>query len=101
MPTFQIGQSVKTSTNTVSVDVDANNPLPKGTHIFQLVVVDDDGLVSDPVQFSLVVLDDRKPTAVIDGPSSVQLGQSFTLDGSRSVDLAPGRIVEFVWTLLR
>jgi hypothetical protein len=53
------------------------------------------------VQFSLVVLDDRKPTAVIDGPSSVQLGQSFTLDGSRSVDLAPGRIVEFVWTLLR
>lgn len=101
MPTFQIGQSVKTPTNTVTVDVDANNPLPKGTHVFQLVVIDDDGLESDPVQFTFVVRDDRKPTAVIDGPSSVQLGQSFTLDGSRSIDLAPGKIVAWVWTLLR
>ena len=101
MAVFQIGQDVTTDTNTVTVDVDPATPLPKGAHTFQLVVIDDDGLRSDPMTVDVVVRDDRAPTAVLRAPATVPFGQSFTLDGSASSDLPPGQVVQYVWTMLR
>ena len=101
MAKFVVGTDVVTEEPAVSVDVSPDAPLPKGRHIFQLVVVDDDGLQSDPFTVEIVVRDDRKPTAIVKAPDSVQLGQPFRLDGSASSDLPPGKIVRYVWTLLR
>ena len=101
MATFTIGTDVTTTESFVNVDATLAAPLPKGQHTFQLVVVDDDGLQSDPVTVDIVVRDDRKPTAVLVAPATVPFGQAFRLDGSKSSDLPPGQVVKFVWTMLR
>jgi len=101
MATFTVGQEITTEDSFVSVDATVENPLPKGQHTFSLVVVDDDGLQSDPVTVEIVVRDDRKPTAVLIAPQTVPFGQTFKLDGSRSSDLPPGKVVKYVWTLLK
>ena len=103
MPTFTVGQDVVTNENesVVTVDVDPANPLPKGVHVFQLIVEDDDALKSDPMTVEVIVRDDRRPTAVLRAPSTVRLGESFHLDGRESSDLPPGRIVRYIWTMLR
>ncbi len=101
MATFTIGQEITTTDSFVSVDASLEKPLPKGQHTFQLIVVDDDGLQSDPVHVDVVVRDDRKPTAVLTAPATVPFGQSFRLDGSKSSDLAPGKVVKYLWTMLK
>jgi len=101
MATFTVGQPITTEEAFVSVDATLDLPLPKGQHTFSLVVVDDDGLESDPVTVEVVVRDDRKPTAVISAPVTVPFGQSFRVDGSKSSDLPPGKVVKYVWTLLK
>ena len=100
MPQFQVGRPVETTDPSVEVSFDARTPLPPGKHRFRLVVVDDAGLSSDPAEVEVIVRDNQKPTAVIEAPPQVDVGQSFTLSGRRSADLPPGRIVKFVWTLL-
>jgi hypothetical protein len=103
MPTFTVGQDIVTNENenVVTVDVDPANPLPKGLHTFQLRVVDDDDLTSDPITVDVVVRDDRRPTAVVRAPATVPFGESFLLDGRESSDLPPGRVVRYIWTMLR
>jgi hypothetical protein len=100
MATFVPGQPVVTSTSAVEVTVSATAPLAPGRHRFQLVVVDDAGNQSEPATTDVVVVDDRKPTAVLDAPARVPVGSAFTLSGARSADLPPGRIVEYRWVLL-
>lgn len=99
MPVFQVGTPVTTTVPTVEVTSTAAAPLSKGTHQFQLQVVDDDGNISDPVSVSVIVKDTQKPTAVLKAPSPVQPGVSFTLDGSQSSDVAPGSVVQWIWTM--
>ena len=103
MPKFELGVPIETDENTavVQVDVDPQRPLPKGVHVFQLVVIDDDGLQSEPVTVEVTVMDDRRPTAVLDAPRAVRFGQAFNLVGRASSDEPPGRIVRYVWTMLR
>lgn len=103
MAKFELGVPITTDEGTpiIQVDVDPQVPLAKGAHVFQLVVVDDDGLESDPVTVDVVVMDDRKPTAVLDAPQTVRFGQAFNLVGRGSADEPPGRIVRYVWTMLR
>jgi hypothetical protein len=79
--------------------VDPAGPLPSGKHTFQLVVVDDQGQSSLPATVDVVVRDKVVPTAVIKAPQSVPAGQSFTLDGSASNEVPPGKIVKFIWTM--
>jgi hypothetical protein len=100
MAVFKTGTAVTTTTPTVVVDVTAAAPLPPGTHRFQLQVVDDDGNISDPVFADVIVKDTQKPIAVISAPAQVQPGQSFTLDGSKSSDAAPGKVAQWIWTML-
>jgi len=42
-----------------------------------------------------------RPTAVLDGPASVDEGETFTLDGSRSRAATARMLTDFHWTLLR
>jgi hypothetical protein len=100
MPVFQKGTPVQTTIPTVEVTSSSAAPLPEGTHRFQLVVVDDSGNLSDPVFADVVIKDTIKPTAVIAPVAPVQPGQSFTLDGSKSSDVAPGKVAQWIWTML-
>lgn len=100
MATFVPGETVRTQDPTVEVTVTANAPLPPGRHRFQLVVVDDSGLQSEPAVAEVIVIDSRRPTAVIDAPRTVPFGSSFMLSGAQSADLAPGRITAYNWVRL-
>jgi hypothetical protein len=101
MAVFTMGKEISTKAPTISFDVDPMKPLAKGPHVFQLVVRDDDGLLSQPMQVTVVVADDRMPTAVLSAPSTVQISESFILDGSKSMDPFPGMIVEYIWTWMQ
>ena len=100
MANFVIGTPVVTTDPHVDVTVSPNAPLAPGQHRFQLVVVDDAGNRSAPTIADVVVIDDQKPTAVLDAPIKVSLGASFTLSGARSSDVAPGKVVEYRWLQL-
>ena len=100
MATFVTGQPVVTTDSHVEVTVTPSAPLPPGHHRFQLVVVDDSGNESSPAAVDVVVIDNQKPTAVIDAPSTVPFGTSFSLSGARSTDLPPGKIVQYRWLQL-
>jgi hypothetical protein len=100
MATFNIGVSVETSDPGVEVTIDPAAPLAVGRHRFQLTVVDDSGNVSLPDTVDIIVRDSKLPTAVLSAPTQVEAGESFALDGRRSSDVAPGRVVKYIWTLI-
>lgn len=77
--------------------------LPVGPHIFQLIITDENGNRSQPVQAQVIILDRQAPTAVLDVlPSSeVDFGGPFTLSAERSVGIRQGEKVTYEWTLLR
>lgn len=100
MATFVPGQAVVTTDPRVEVTVSPSAPLAPGRHRFQLVVVDDAGNESQPAVTEVIVIDNTKPTAVIDAPATVPFGSSFTLSGTRSFDLPPGKISQYRWQQL-
>ncbi|HUM01923.1 MAG TPA: hypothetical protein VL084_06530 [Thermoanaerobaculia bacterium] len=100
MAEFKPNVPIETPDSTIEVTVTPAKPLPVGRNRFQLVVVDDSGNRSDPDVVEVVVRDAQKPTAVIDAPRLVDFGKSFQLSGARSADIAPGKVVQYVWTLL-
>jgi hypothetical protein len=97
---FRIGTPIETTEPSIEVTVNPQNPLPIGSHRFQLVVVDDSGNPSESAEVRVIVRDSQNPTAVIDAPSQVEYGQSFPLSGRRSSDVPPGRVVRWIWTLM-
>ena len=100
MANFVPGQPIATPDSSIEVTVSAAAPLAPGRHRFQLVVVDDSGNESAPSVTEVIVIDDKKPTAVLDAPARVSFGASFKLSGARSFDLPPGKISEFRWMLV-
>jgi hypothetical protein len=100
MAKFSIGVAVETTDPGVEVTISPDAALPVGRHKFQLVVVDDSGNNSLPDQVEIIVRDTKNPTAVITAPTQVEFGDSFTLDGRKSSDVAPGRVVKYIWTLV-
>ena len=100
MAKFVTGQEVRTNTSSVEVTIDPSNPLPPGRHRFQLIVEDDAGNQSEPAMVDIIVVDQSKPTAVIDAPNSVATGASFSLSGARSFDLPPVKIKSYRWVQL-
>ena len=100
MAEFVPGQPVRTTESTIEVTVTTTSPLPPGKHRFELVVVDDSGNQSEPAIAEVIVVDQQRPTAVLDAPRSVPFGSSFKLSGVRSSDLPPGKIVSYQWTRL-
>src|SRR6266480_319522 len=87
-----VGAPVLTSDATVTVDASVTNPVDPGHHVFQLIVVDENGVESTPVEQRVTISpDDRKPQAVLTAmPAEVAFGQPFTLDGTESSPV-PGR----------
>jgi hypothetical protein len=69
--------------------------LPPGTHTFQLVVVDDLGVSSDPVIEQVII--QGKPVAVLTAPDRVAFGLPFRLDGSKS-NVPGGKIAKWIFT---
>jgi hypothetical protein len=103
MTAFKVGTSVDTgNVPNVTVDIDQNAPLASGKYTFQLVVTDNDHAVSDPARVTVIVLDNTKPTAVIDGPASISVafGRGFTLTATGSHANTPAIIANYNWTLL-
>ena len=100
MAKFNIGVAVETADPGVEVTISPDAPLAVGRHRFQLVVVDDSGNSSLPDQVEIIVRDSKNPTAVITAPTQVEFGETFGLDGRKSSDVAPGRVVKYVWTLV-
>ncbi len=108
MPEFKLNAPVVQRDPVVKVDVSAAAPLPLGANRFRLVVVDDAGNESDPTFLDVVVRDAQKPTAVLDMVDAngkridavVPEGTGFILSGARSADVAPGKVVEYRFTLV-
>lgn len=108
MATFKPNVPVVQKDPVVSVDVTPANPLPVGSHIFLLTVVDDSGNVSDKARLEVIVRDTDRPTALLDAidkagnilakPLVVEPGASFILSAARSTD-ASGTIKEYRFTM--
>lgn len=99
MAIFKFGAPIETKEPGIAVDIDPTNPLPVGKRRFQLIVVDDSGNESLPVELIVIVADNERPTAVIDGPSRVSFKEPFKLIGDKSFDIG-GKVVLWRWTLL-
>jgi hypothetical protein len=95
MAEFVPNQPITQEAPVIDVTFGAAKPLPPGTHTFQLVVVDDLGVQSDPVIEQVVV--QGKPVAVLEGPARVAVGQTFKLDATKS-SVAGGKIVKYIFT---
>jgi hypothetical protein len=101
MANFQVGTKLTTADSSITVDASASAPIAPGVHHFQLVVVDDSGNQSDPATAVVIVRDSTRPTAVLTiAPTQVDPGVSFRLDGSKSSDIAPGKVKEYIWTMI-
>src|SRR5438093_13577578 len=89
-----VGAPVVTADATVTVAASVTNPVDPGDHLFQLIVVDENGVESIPAEQKVTVSpDDRKPQAVLTAmPAEVAFGQPFTLDGTQSTPV-PGRYI--------
>jgi hypothetical protein len=91
MARFDTGVEVQTQDPIVEVSSDPDATLSPGKHRFQLVVEDDTGNQSEPATVEIIIVDNKKSTAVIDAPATVLLGSSFKLTGNRSTDLPTAR----------
>src|SRR5437879_8055401 len=61
-----VGAPVVTSDATVTVDASVTNPVDPGDNVFQIIVVDEKGVESTPVEQRVTISqDDRKPQAVL------------------------------------
>lgn len=101
------GLTVITDTPTLEVTLISDSGFGLGTHTFGLRVTDGSGNVSQLVQTTVTVVDTQAPTAVlevvnaagdVDGERSFRLGETFSLRGSRSVDVG-GQITRYRWIL--
>jgi hypothetical protein len=97
---FVLNADVVTDQPKVEVTASEVNPLPLGTHLFRLFVIDDMGNASLPAEVSIVVADLDNPTALITAPRFVTPGITFSLDGSGSFDMGGGKVVQWTWTYL-
>ena len=109
MTVFKLNQPVTQADPRVKVEATRVQPIPAGAHRFQLVVVDNEGNQSDPTFLDIVVQAPTYPTAVLDmvddtgkrlDNSNVPFGTTFNLSGVRSTDVAPGKVVQYIFTLV-
>src|SRR5207253_2357222 len=78
------------------------NPVDPGDHVFQLIVVDENGVESTPVEQRVTISpDDRKPQAVLTAmPAEAAFGQPFTLDGTESTPVPGHQITSYKWIMM-
>lgn len=108
MAVFKINEPIAQPDPVIKVDTSRAEPLPVGANRFRLVVVDDEGNESEPTFLDVIVQAPADPTAVLDVVNAdlrrvdpvVPFGRGFILSGARSVDVDPGRVVEYRFTLI-
>src|SRR5689334_8696032 len=98
--TLVINQAISVKAPDDALNIVMDTALPVGTHVFQLVVVDESGNQSAPAIWRVVVQDTTLPTAMISGPATVEFGGPIILSGKGSKDVAPGTVVTYIWTKL-
>lgn len=100
--TLVLGTPLVTSEATVTVDASVANPVHPGDHVFQLIVVGENGVESIPVEQTITIAaDDRKPEAVLKAmPAEVPFGQPFTLDGTESTPVPGHEIRSYKWIMV-
>jgi len=74
---MQLNQMVETSASNYTIQSTTNSPLQIGPHDFQLVAIDNSGNTSQPVTKRVMVVDNQPPTAVLDAPGQVTVGQNI------------------------
>jgi len=99
MACFKFAAPIESKEAIIAVEIDPTDPLPVGQRRFQLIVVDDAGNESLPAELIVIIADNERPTAVIDGPSRVSFKEPFRLTGEKSFDIG-GKVVLWRWTLL-
>lgn len=99
MPKLEVNVPVESAQPTIVVELDPQKPLPRGRHRFQLEVVDDSGNLSEPDVMEVIVADRTRPTAVLNGPSIVDIGKPFEITGVKSFDIG-GVIKTYRFTYL-
>lgn len=108
-PEFRSAGEIGTPDELLRIIVDPGDPMPIGAHYFVLTVVDDSGNISQPAKVQVVVRDTAAPTAVVTAydmngrplrDNTLEYGSGFMLNAKGSVDLPPGKIVKFVWSLV-
>ena len=92
--TFTVNKPVDTTT--ASVEANIPNLAPGTVCTFQLIVIDELGQESAPVQATVEI--QGLPVAKITAPKNAPAGKTFTLDGAGSTP--QGQIKSFRWTLL-
>src|SRR2546430_17189144 len=94
-----VGAPVVTSDATVTVDASVTNAVDPGHHVFQLIVVDENGVESTPVEQRVTISpEDRKPQAVLTAiPAEVAFGQPFSLDGPQSTPVPGHQHTSYNW----
>ena len=95
-----VNNPIKTADANLNIETDSSKPLAVGVYEFQLVVVDDSGNESAPTITKVIIRDDKKPTAVIDAPTTIGFAEDLLLSAQRSVDIG-GKITEYRWTLIK
>jgi hypothetical protein len=108
MTVFKTNQPVTQADLVVKVEATRVAPLPVGANRFRLVVVDDQGNQSDPTFIDVIVQAPTFPTAALDVVDdagkrvdpTVPFGTTFNLSGARSTDVPPGKVVQYVFTLV-
>jgi hypothetical protein len=99
MPPIKSGETITTAEPKIDITPTKEVPLPVGTHIFELVVEDDQGRKSPPVRVNVVV-QKTLPDAAIKGPDKVEVASRFALDGAGSAAVAPSKLTKYHWRLV-
>jgi len=86
-----------TTVNAMTIPQPAGNLLALGRHRYRLTVTDSSGNESSPDERQIMVVDDIRPTAVLDAPREVIQRVAFQLSAARSID-AGGQIHSYRWT---
>ena len=95
----QANTPIQTQDAKLQINLTPQQSLPPGKYTFELVVTDDSGNQSMPVQAQVTVRDTTRPVAVLTTPQFVDVGKAIVLDASKSSDIG-GKIDKYTWRLL-
>ena len=106
---FRSAGKTTTDDQALTIVVNADDPMPIGAHNFELVVVDSSGNESKPARVQIIVRDTQAPTAVVKAydlegrllpNNALEFGAGFILNAKGSLDVPPGKIEKYIWTLV-
>jgi hypothetical protein len=98
MPPIKPGETITTTVPRLDITPTRDVPLPGGDYTFELIVEDEKGKKSPPVNVRVVV-QKTLPDAVLKAPEFVEENATFSLDGASSTAVSPARLAKYYWRL--